>query len=468
MELYRDNPRATSWLRQQATRFDDPLRLAVIGPSAAGKSTLVNALVGDGVAPIEPSGTQVMCFYRGAQEPRAIGYPAAAPPRELPAGRSARRLRIDLDGLAGEGIGRLEVGWPSRSLRELVLIDTPAVGPDSEPRAVRSVCADADAVLCLLRQPYGTDLDVLRAVHEHPAMRAPVNALVVLSRADELGAGRVDGLISARQIARRRRREADVHEVCQDVVAVAGLAASGGRTLGEPEFTALAMLARLPKEELDTQLLSAQRFGRGDSPLPVDAATREGLLGRFGLFGIRLATTLIRRGADSQPALAAQLVQRSGLGELRESIDQYFVAPAEVLKARSALVAVDVLLRMEPRPGTAALSAELDRALAGAHELQELRLLATLQAERDLLPEDWREDAERLIGAYGTGLPERLGLHQPSGAEIYQAVHDALWRWRAQVENPALGVAARRAAMTVLRSCEAMAVGGGDPRPAYF
>ena len=48
--VYHDNPSAQAWLYRQAERFAGPLRLAVAGPPGAGKSTLVNALVGQGVA----------------------------------------------------------------------------------------------------------------------------------------------------------------------------------------------------------------------------------------------------------------------------------------------------------------------------------------------------------------------------------------------------------------------------------
>lgn len=404
LQLYRDNPRATDWLRRQRARFAEPLRLAVIGPTAAGKSTVADALSSSG-----------------------------------------------------------------RHLRGLVPVDTTAVEPDAEPREIRSRCADADAVLCLLRRPWGAEVDLLRAVNEHPAAQAaPVNAVAVLSRADELGGGRADAVISARQIARRGRREPELRTLCQDVVAVAGQAATAGRTLDASEFDGLSALARVSKEELEAQLLSVQRFAAADAPLPVEAGVRERLLDKLGLFGVRLAVTLVRQGNDTQPALAAQLAQRSGLGELRETIERLLVARAEVLKARAALLALDVLLRSEPRPGSAALLGELDRILAGAHEFNELRLASALHADPALLPDGLGDEAARLIGEHGPGPAERLGLREPPAAELHETLQDALRRWRVLAHSPELGAAARRAAMTVLRSCETIAIGGAPARPEYF
>jgi hypothetical protein len=401
MEVYADSPRARNWLHRHLARFSDPLRLAVVGPRGSGKSTLVDAIAGDRVT-TEAGG---MSWY---QVPR------------------------------------------TRTQPELTLIDTPPVDAETEPGVVESICMEADAVLCLVGHPYNADRAFLRAVQDHPIARvAPVNSLAVLSRADELGGGRVDALVSARQIARRYRREIELGSLCQDMIPVAGLVAGGAATLTDDDFDLLAGLASAPQEELEPLLLSAGRFA-------ADPA-RERVLSRFGLFGIRLATTLIRRGADHPAAVAAQLAQRSGLGELREAIATYFTGRAPVLKARSALIGLDVVLRMEPRPGAAPLVAELERTLAGAHEFRELRLIAMVRTGRAQLPDEVREQAIRLTGGYGEQATARLAM-QGGLPDLRQAAMHALRMWRAYAENPVLGGAERGVVATVIRSCEELAI----------
>ncbi|WP_199429871.1 hypothetical protein [Qaidamihabitans albus] len=403
LEAYADSPQATAWLRRHLARFHDPVRLAVVGPRRSGKSTMIDAIAGERLTTPGTSSPE-MTWYHVPQ---------------------------------------------SRSQPELMLIDTPAVDGETEPRVVEGICMEADAVLYLMRQPHDDDLAFLRAVQDHPVARAaPVNSLAVLSRADELGGGRVDALISARQIARRHRRDAGLSGLCQDLLPVAGLVASAARTLREEEFAALGALAAQPKRELEPLLLSADRFAA--------AGERAELLSRFGLFGIRLATTLIRQGASGQPALAAQLLQRSGMAELRDAIAQYFTDRRDVLKARSALIGLEVVLRMEPRPAAAGLVAELERTLAGAHDFRELRLLAALRTGRARLPEELSEEAFRLVGGHGTGATERLGMQAPE-PHLRQEAISVLRRWQEYAENPLLGAAERRAAAVVIRSCEALA-----------
>ena len=93
----------------------------------------------------------------------------------------------------------------------------------------------------------------------------------------------------------------------------------------------------------------AAAVGRTGSCAPGDdgdvaGEVRQRLLDRFGLFGIRLSTTLARQGADTPAALAAELVARSGLRDLEQVLHTQFTERRDVLKARSALLAVDAVL----------------------------------------------------------------------------------------------------------------------------
>jgi hypothetical protein len=448
-ELYRDSPRASHWLIGCLERLTEPMRIAVAGEQGVGKSTLVNALAGEQIAPIKVGGgTGVFAWYRDGAEPAAVLCPPGAPGFAVPVTRRDRQLHIDLRQWQPEQVDRVLIDWPTRGLRDIILIDTPA------GTGANWLAGQADAVVYATREPGDADLALLRTMQ---GTSGPVTTIVAMTRADELGAGRIDALSSAKQIARRRRSDAAVGAVSQNVVAVAGLLGQAGRTLRDDEYQALRALAGISRVDLDLHLLSADRFVGGDLPVPLSGEERIALLDRFGVFGIRLSATLIRRGADTQAGLAGQLVQRSGLSDLRESIGRFFLDRGEVLRARSALLGLSMVLRAEPRPQARTLVTDAERAVASTHDFAELRLLSALQAGRLTLPGGLADAAERLVGGLGTGAAERLGgTAEDTEDDLRNAAYDELGQWRAQAESPLLGAAQRAAARTVVRSCEGL------------
>ncbi|MBV8539839.1 MAG: dynamin family protein [Pseudonocardiales bacterium] len=467
VEAYRDSPTTATRLRDQIDRLDEPLRVAVAGKVKAGKSTLLNALVGEQIAPTDAGEcTRVITWYRDAPSPRVTLMPHRGAPRQLPLTRADGRLEFDLGGSAPDDVDRLLVDWPSHGLRTTTLIDTPGIASLSAHISARAIAllapedrpSDADAVIYLMRHLHATDVRFLESFYDQVgAPAAVVNTVAVLSRADEIGASRLDAMVSARQIARRYRTEPKVRRVCQTVVAVAGLLAQTARTLRQVEFSALCELAQTSRSELDALLLSADRFTAPQAHPTLPAQTRGALVERFGLFGLRLATTLIRQGHREPAGLTQELVRRSGLDELRTVLATQFTERRDVLKARSALLLVDRALREEPCSEAHQLAGEVERILAGAHEFRELRLLAELRAPDVALPPDARSDAERLLGGHGTPTPSRLGLEPDADrAALREAAIAALARWQRRAESPLSDRTASERARVVVRSCEGM------------
>jgi hypothetical protein len=394
-------------------------------------------------------------------------YPRSAPPRQLTISRASGGLSFDLQGTPVEDVDKLDVQWPSQSLRTQTLIDTPGIASlsrDASARAGAFLAPDdspsqADAVLYLMRHLHATDVRFLESFYDQGVARAtPINTIAVLSRADGIGVGRLDALSSARRIARRYRADDKIRGLCQTVVAVAGLLAQTGRTMRQGEFTALTALAAMPRADIEAMLLSADRFSRTelDSPDAPDSQTRARLMERFGMFGVRLATTLIRQGMTDPTAISNELVKRSGLDELRSVLSTQFSERRDLLKARSALLSVDlVLTREEPRAATAHLAGEVERILAGAHEFAELRLLSALRAGAIKLPKEVLQEAERLLGGDGGAAHARLGLEpDASQQEIWDAAIDSAGRWRRRGESPLSSRAVADVARQVVRSCE--------------
>jgi hypothetical protein len=448
-------------------RLAEPLRVAIAGRVKSGKSTLLNALVGERLAPTDAGEcTRIVTWYRDGHTYQVLAHPHQGPPRQLRFTREDEALEIDLGGLAPSDIDQMMVTWPSQALRRATLIDTPGIGSLSEDvtkRAWDLLAADdeqetpADAVLYLMRHLHAGDLEFLRAFHDTEVSRPnPVNAIGVLSRADEIGVGRIDSMASARRISARLARDPNVRRVVQTVVPVAGLLAETAATLTETEVGQLRKVAALAVREADDLLLTADRFAERLPELGLTSFEREALLRRLGLFGVRLAATLLRRGtAGTATELSRELGDRSGVGELQDVLRSLFFERRDVLKSRSALIAVDTVVRANPRPGSEALSAEVEEIVASAHPFNELRVLASLRAGWVAGKPDVVEDLERVIGGAGSAAHLRLGLADDAGPDqLRAAAGEALVRWQRRAENPLTAHEMMVAARVAVRSCE--------------
>ncbi len=449
-------------------RLDEPMRVAIAGRVKSGKSTLLNALVGERLAPTDAGEcTRIVTWYLDGHTYQVVARPKQGEPRQLRFSREDDAIEVDLGGLAPADIDQLAVTWPSQALRTATLIDTPGIGSLSEQVSKRSwelLAADeeetpADAVVYLMRHLHAGDLEFLQAFHDTEVSRPnPVNAIGVLSRADEIGVGRIDSMASARRIAARLSTEPNVRRVVQTVVPVAGLLAETAVTLTETEVAQLRRVADVPVREADDLLLTADRFAERMPELGLTSLEREALLRRFGLFGVRLASTLLRRGvASTATELARDLAERSGLGELQEVLRSLFFERRDVLKSRSALLAVDALVRTQPRPGSDAVAAEVEEIVASAHPFNELRVLSSVRAGWVTGKPDVVEDLERIIGGAGHAAHLRLHLAADAGqVELTSAASEALARWQRRAENPMTPHEMVVASRVAVRSCEGM------------
>ena len=465
LEVYKDDPAATELLEGYARRLAEPLRVAIAGMVKAGKSTLLNAIIGEEIAPTDTGEcTRIVTWYRYGRTPRITLHPRGGEPRNLPIKRVDGRLVFVLGDMRAEDAERLDVEWPSPALTTMTLIDTPGIASLSEDLSARSLGfltpgdapSQADAIIYLLRHLHASDLRFLESFRDTEAgWSGTVNALAVLSRADEVGAGRIDSLLSAGEIAERYRRDPNLRKLALGVVPVAGLLAQTARSLRQQDFDALQLLAGLERSRREKMMLSADRFLRGTEPEGLTAGARASLLARFGLFGIRLAVVLIRNGFQEPTPLAHELARRSGLDPLLSLLARQFQARADALKARTALVGVEALLRSHPREDAAPLADALERLQVNAHEFRELRLLATLRTSGVALTPEQAAEAEALIGGGGADSRVRLGLGPDAGMDQLAAeARRCLQRWRTLAENPLTERAGLETCRVVIRSCE--------------
>lgn len=446
-------------------RLAEPLRIALAGTLKAGKSTLVNALVGDDIAPTDATeATRIVTWFRHGPTPRVTANHRGGRRANVPITRRGG-LSFDLRRINPAELIDLEVEWPAEELIDATIVDTPGTSSlacDASERTLRLlVPADGvprvDAVVFLLRTLNAADVALLKQIGG--LVGGSVGALGIIgvaSRADEIGAGRIDAMLSANDVAKRFTRELNQMGICQAVVPVSGLLALTARTLRQTEFIALRKLAGAERTELNRALLSVDRFVRRDSPLPVDAGIRAQLLERFGMFGIRMSIAVLAAGVTDSTGLAAELLERSGLVALRNVIDQQFAQRSDMLKAHTALVSLRRFVQTHPVPATPYVIADIDPLLADTHAFEELRMLSLLPSRATTLNDDEIASLRRIIGGSGTSAAARLGLDPANSREAPRAALAAAQHWRRRAAHPLNDPFTTRACRAAVRSAEAM------------
>lgn len=323
-----------------------PPRIVIVGRLKAGKSTLVNALIGAPIAETAAlEATQVVSIYQD-------GAPARAEMVLLDGRRqdiATRRGEPTDLGVDADQVAYLHRWLPSAAIRDYTLVDTPGLATltaENEARTrrvlidgfaqTRTASVDADAAVFLFDStPRSDEVSFLNDLGF-----TPLNTLGVLSRADSFG----EGALGTRNpiehaIAHARTLAGHLAGVVATVMPISGLLAETSHTgaLTEHDARALASLAGI---EPVTLLL------RLDSDEPgIPPQVRDRILDLLGEYGTVHGRDVAARGAA---ALNEWLVQHSGVPQLRTVLANHLGQFAAVNRASRITRELDQLAYSHP------------------------------------------------------------------------------------------------------------------------
>ncbi|WP_279583009.1 dynamin family protein [Fodinicola feengrottensis] len=378
-------PQSRSAVVDLRQRLGEPLRVAIAGRLKAGKSTLVNALIGGRrVAPTQVGEcTRLVTQFRYGTSDRVDVVR-----------RDGNRVSLPLDsnGMIPQKIGvpRAEVSYidvtlSSERLRDLTVVDTPGLsstneqisasskdfllgdtGSSDEAQGLLSDDIDADSagaltgaeaiVYVFTQSVRQDDVEALEAFRTMSARLSsnPINSLGLFNKVDKLvGTGDpwpVAGPLATSQAEVLRRQ-------VSDVVPLVGLLAetteSGRLTAADCE--ALRQISGM--SAIDRQVLTASVDLFVNRDCPVSKQERERLLVLLDLYGIRFSLSALEAEPDLPTnELSRRLFLASGFPRVRQVLDRAFRWRSDAIKAGWALTGLEQIALARRTCGIASCS----------------------------------------------------------------------------------------------------------------
>ncbi|WP_025274657.1 dynamin family protein [Haloglycomyces albus] len=445
-------PESKSVADEVAQRLSQPLTVAVAGRLSSGKSTLVNALIGQRVAPTAAGEcTRVVTRFR---------YGPADRIEVVTKSGERTPVLFDADHMIPaslpcpvEEVDMVDVQLASQVLENLVVLDTPglqSVNSEVSDKAAdtlfaapfsastdegsKGAVAAAEAIIYVFTQAVKSDdVEALEAFSaaSHAVSGTPMNSLALFNKVDKLAADAgsdpwpVATPLADEQLTLLRR------VVC-DVVPLVGLLAETSQAglLTAADGEALRTLAGMDETQLTVMLASTELFHT--QPAPVDGEVRRRLLDRLDLYGISFAIAQLRSQPRMSTGELVRLLQAaSGLPRLHSTLHQVFASRADVIKAGWGLS------RLRSH---AAQAQESDRDLLhnlvedivadpAYHRLKVLQAAGQVTSGQVRLEPDMEAEAARL--ALSQDPATVLGMPSAGTQDLAEAAIKAAGRWRA-------------------------------------
>ena len=497
VRLSKGNPRLqplADSAKEMKTRLFEPLRVAVVGIAKAGKSTFMNALMGDSIVDTGTTETTfTVGWFRYGETPSLKicfrdGSTQDAPFSDL-SKWSVRNAARENDRL--NDVKYVMIYYPSEVLRRIEFIDTPGLnsvyGTDAQNTedflAIQghedtlAEASSADAVIyAFSRSLSGFDTEVLQAFHEGGTRgNSPINSIGILTKIDATGIWGIDDYgkktpaEAALPVTDKLMRDPTAQEMLFAVYPVCAKPAEGIAQLNEADREVLKKAAALDPDTLADLLYDARTFTVDeDAEFAAlgPAAARKSLMGKLAQYGILEAAGQLRAGRSLEEL---ETVMRAGCGidKVLNILQSHFGNRTFLIKTQFIFGHLGTVLSelKQAFPEDRAVQnvcmqirEEMDNLKTSVQTLDELKVLQMYYNRQvDFQSAEELEDFLRVTGEYGRSPEERLGMEKGCTiAQFREKAGQKAGKWRARAADIMRDRAYVTAARTIARSYEIM------------
>lgn len=439
-------------VREMRRRLETPLRVAVVGVMKAGKSTFMNALMGEDILYTgDLETTYTVCWFRYSPTPGLTvcfrdGTEQQVPYEDLERW-SVRKFETENPRI--HDVKYLVIHYPAEVLKTLEFIDTPGLnsvyGTDAQntldflsikgSEDTLYETGKADAILyAFSRTASGFDQNILESFHNGKMQNAsPINSVGILTKVDVSGIWNVMEKRAPTEVAlevtEKVMENASMSKLLFTVLPVCAKVCEGCSQMEDRDWAAMEVIAAQNPEDLQDCLFDAKEFtvnteDFGDFGSTGDRSRLMNLVGQFGI--LEIAKQL--RAGKTRQEIRDHLQEICGVRAIRELLTRHFGNRTFLIKSQYIFNHLSGLIHQIRRdPSSSArlkniceqLSDGIDELMSAVQTLKELKALQMYyNGQLRFLNNGEKEDFLRITGEYGRSAESRLGA--PEGSTVAQ------------------------------------------------
>jgi GTPase SAR1 family protein len=432
-------------LKRSHQQLQQPMRVAIVGLIKAGKSTMMNALLGEDIVPtgnVEAT-FNVNVFRYGDSPSLQVHFNDNRPPEPKSfAELKALTLRAEVNRDYLNSIKYIEVLYPNEILKTFNLVDTPGLlsyyQEDSKntvdflqlhgqelTEVTQAEAQGADAVLYLFSHSLAIeDKETVEMFQGQGVGQAtPINAIGVLTKVDIYAADPnvSEPMVAGQKICARLSAHPQARQIFYTINPICGLLALGAQTLTDDDWQILTQLAQIPAERMNSLIGNVTRFcEREYADIPVPPSHRQQLFDRLGQYGVQQAYKLLNSGINTPKQLTQELLNSSGVPQLRDLILSHFGHRALLIKLGTVLRQIDRVYYQEKynvqgkqQQIIEGIAGEFEKLASQEHGFAELVILRNYYEKQIKFNDLEVQQMLAVTGEFGTSCSARLGLTEP-------------------------------------------------------
>lgn len=463
-------------LSDMRARLDTPLRVAVVGMVKAGKSTLLNALLGEKILFTDVlEATLTACWFKYGEKRKLTVHFSDGTEEEKPFDEIEKWSSWKGQRGNGELLSRkwLIITYPSALLKTMDIIDT--AGLNAATAETPEEAIDVQNTLDLLEHAgieafiyayqhtfQKQDLDILKKYNS-----SPLNAIGLLTRIDDQHwkplFPDVSPFDKVADMCVNHSRE--YHDIFYKVTPAAAIIAEGAARLSGEVIDNLRQLSETEPKMLRNALMDSGKFKYNEQleGISLSAADREKILDMFARYGVYTLAKALREDPDADIYKLAYEI--SGVNEVRQIILRHFGNHAYLIRLENIVRRVEKLIsairRVNRDDESITRICSLLRTKVEEWETQEESLFMELEVLRSYYNGEFeiedgtlKEQFLQITGEYGGSCEARLGFSgKVTVAELAQEAWNRLEIWRQYANRYG---ALTKAAEIIMKLCNEM------------